>query len=262
MFEDQEGNECRVVVRNTFVDVDTNLQAVKESRLRSSTEPCPWRHGDDDFEGLSDAETESQCGQLSSASSSNEDASSVAGSSAVEEEPMSASSSIADAGSSSAEEKSPDTFAAFDMASAQQENERLAKQNAALLQLLQKQSAEKYFQQAQLQAAGLYGFCSFGSMADAACGSMRLPSEMGPRTSLSSAAKPWSTKADAATREGLENVRTTVMLRNLPNNYTRAMLIDMLETEGFGDTYDFLYLPMDFRSKAALGYAFVNLLDP
>merc|ERR1712113_672367 len=50
------------------------------------------------------------------------------------------------------------------------------------------------------------------------------------------------TKADAETREGSEDSRTTVMLRNLPNNYTRAMLIELLEAEGFGDTYDFLYL--------------------
>merc|ERR1719189_481673 len=54
-------------------------------------------------------------------------------------------------------------------------------------------------------------------------------------------------KADVETREGSENARTTVMLRNLPDNYTRDMLIDFLETNGFGDAYDFLYLPIDFR---------------
>mmetsp|Transcript_111527 Transcript_111527/g.279290 ORF Transcript_111527/g.279290 Transcript_111527/m.279290 type:complete len:407 (+) Transcript_111527:64-1284(+) len=56
--------------------------------------------------------------------------------------------------------------------------------------------------------------------------------------------------------------RTTVMLRNLPNNYTRAMLLDLIDSEGFAGKYDFLYLPIDFRTHAALGYAFINLVTP
>lgn len=54
---------------------------------------------------------------------------------------------------------------------------------------------------------------------------------------------------------------TTVMLRNLPNNYTRAMLLRMLDNEGFSGMYNFLYLPIDFKTQACLGYAFVNLVD-
>jgi hypothetical protein len=55
---------------------------------------------------------------------------------------------------------------------------------------------------------------------------------------------------------------TTIMLRNLPNNYSRAMLLKLIDAEGFGSQYDFIYLPMDFKSHASLGYAFVNLVDP
>merc|ERR1712176_902633 len=55
--------------------------------------------------------------------------------------------------------------------------------------------------------------------------------------------------------------RTTVMLRNIPNNYCRQMLITMLDSHGFAGRYDFLYLPIDFRRKANLGYAFINLVD-
>lgn len=55
---------------------------------------------------------------------------------------------------------------------------------------------------------------------------------------------------------------TTLMLRNLPNNYTRAMLLSTLDREGFHGQYDFLYMPFDFTSCAGLGYAFVNLVDP
>ena len=55
---------------------------------------------------------------------------------------------------------------------------------------------------------------------------------------------------------------TTVMLRNLPNNYNRAMILAMLDKEGFEGKYNFLYLPIDFRTRACMGYAFVNLVDP
>lgn len=48
------------------------------------------------------------------------------------------------------------------------------------------------------------------------------------------------------------------MLRNLPNNYTREMLLKLIDSAGFAGTYDFLYLPTDFTSLAGLGYAFVN----
>lgn len=56
--------------------------------------------------------------------------------------------------------------------------------------------------------------------------------------------------------------RTTVMLRNLPNNYTRDMLLELIDSMGFRGQYDFLYLPIDFQTHACLGYAFVNLVDP
>lgn len=59
-----------------------------------------------------------------------------------------------------------------------------------------------------------------------------------------------------------EAERTTVMWRNLPNNYSRAMLIALLDGEGFSGMYDFLYLPIDFKSRACLGYAFINLVSP
>jgi hypothetical protein len=55
---------------------------------------------------------------------------------------------------------------------------------------------------------------------------------------------------------------TTVMLRNLPNMYTREMLVDLLNSEGFERKYTFLYLPIDFKSHAGLGYAFVDMDTP
>lgn len=70
-----------------------------------------------------------------------------------------------------------------------------------------------------------------------------------------------STNGRTACRS-LEDMRTTVMLRNLPNNYTREMLLSLIDSEGFAGEYDFIYLPIDFNSQAGLGYGFVNLVTP
>lgn len=59
----------------------------------------------------------------------------------------------------------------------------------------------------------------------------------------------------------LESERTTIMLRNLPNDYTRAMVLELLDENGFACCYNFLYVPMDYTRKVGLGYAFVNLTE-
>mmetsp|Transcript_8439 Transcript_8439/g.21364 ORF Transcript_8439/g.21364 Transcript_8439/m.21364 type:complete len:616 (-) Transcript_8439:160-2007(-) len=54
---------------------------------------------------------------------------------------------------------------------------------------------------------------------------------------------------------------TTIMLRNIPNRYTRDMLIERLN-QGYEGQYDFVYLPIDFNSKCNVGYAFINFRQP
>jgi hypothetical protein len=55
---------------------------------------------------------------------------------------------------------------------------------------------------------------------------------------------------------------TTLMIRNIPNRYTRKMLMDELDSLGFTQGYDFIYLPMDKTTHWNVGYAFVNFSCP
>ncbi len=55
--------------------------------------------------------------------------------------------------------------------------------------------------------------------------------------------------------------RTTLMIKNIPNKYTQKMLLSTID-EYFSGTYDFFYLPIDFKNKCNVGYAFINLIKP
>jgi RNA recognition motif-containing protein len=59
----------------------------------------------------------------------------------------------------------------------------------------------------------------------------------------------------------LESQRTTVMLRDLPKGLTRDRLKEVLDEEGFCGHYNFIYLPLDFKTGAGHGFAFVNLVS-
>ncbi|KAL8468393.1 hypothetical protein ACS0TY_031562 [Phlomoides rotata] len=58
-----------------------------------------------------------------------------------------------------------------------------------------------------------------------------------------------------------EDTRTTLMIKNIPNKYTSNMLLDAINEHHMG-TFDFLYLPIDFKNKCNMGYAFINMLSP
>ncbi|KAF2854426.1 hypothetical protein T440DRAFT_275477 [Plenodomus tracheiphilus IPT5] len=56
------------------------------------------------------------------------------------------------------------------------------------------------------------------------------------------------------------DVRTTIMLRNIPNKLDWMSLKAILDNICFG-TYDFLYLRIDFKTGCNVGYAFINFSD-
>lgn len=62
--------------------------------------------------------------------------------------------------------------------------------------------------------------------------------------------------------------RTTLMIKNIPNKYTQEGLLKMLNQKNEGE-FDFFYLPIDFtvihtqsyyQNKCNVGYAFINFV--
>ena len=83
------------------------------------------------------------------------------------------------------------------------------------------------------------------------------PSDSAPRT----AKPPGQFAIDLVEIWTGRDVRTTVMIRNIPNKYSQQMLLEVIDKH-CKEAYDFLYLPIDFKNKCNLGYAFINFLNP
>lgn len=89
------------------------------------------------------------------------------------------------------------------------------------------------------------------------------PGAMGmyPTVSGKGAPRKNSKKDRTASEVASAAKATTAMLKNIPNRYTRPMLVERLN-DGFHAKFDFLYLPIDFSNKCNMGYAFINFRDP
>lgn len=80
-------------------------------------------------------------------------------------------------------------------------------------------------------------------------------------TGTSSGAKAEPEVRHNALEDTLPHERTTVMMRNIPNNATREQLIKLFNDEGYLGRYNLVYLPIDLKNKVGLGYAFINFVD-
>jgi len=64
-----------------------------------------------------------------------------------------------------------------------------------------------------------------------------------------------------ALEDTLPHERTTVMVRNIPNNCSREQLITFMNDEGFEGFYTLVYLPIDLKNRVGLGYAFIDFIS-
>merc|ERR1740121_1688927 len=105
-----------------------------------------------------------------------------------------------------------------------------------------------------------YKAAALEAQGDGAVGALQMPMGFDPAlmSQMAFAGVPASASSSGPVAEA---DRTTIMLRNLPNDYTRDMVLDLLDRNGFLRCYDFVYLPVDFKRKAGLGYAFVNMVS-
>jgi hypothetical protein len=74
-----------------------------------------------------------------------------------------------------------------------------------------------------------------------------------------------TTEAETRAAEIIARGSTTLMVRNLPNKLTPAMIVECINELGYEGKYDYLFVPIDTNAPGwanrNLGYCFLNLVS-
>jgi RNA recognition motif-containing protein len=111
---------------------------------------------------------------------------------------------------------------------------------------------------------GFYELCDTKLIGNAKNRSSSCPPLLAsPRTDLRRSNSTASTQiSEDVSFPMLEPETTTVMVRHIPTRFTSSSFLEVLSECGFSATFDFFYLPMDFRTGKNMGYAFLNFTIP
>lgn len=125
------------------------------------------------------------------------------------------------------------------------QNERLLMQNALLSQQAQVAMQSLAYQHALSPYPSVYPHCGV------------YPHHGSVSSSASTASG--DVVSDAGASE--ETSYTTLIIKKVPKAFTRDMLLNLLERNGFRAKYDFVYIPIDFEKCLGTGCAFINFVD-
>jgi len=90
------------------------------------------------------------------------------------------------------------------------------------------------------------------------------PVLLGARSRFTSVAKESNTDTNSSGDVEVENGsrvpvgQRAVMMRNIPLEYTREDVLELIDEHGFQGSYSFFYLPIVFESQLNHGYAFIH----
>merc|ERR1712151_925221 len=96
----------------------------------------------------------------------------------------------------------------------------------------------------------------FSSARTSSTSSMPSTSSMLSTSSITSVVS--SSVLDEATTIKCDDPRVTVMMKNIPIEYSREQLLEIMDAAGFQKYYNAVYVPADLKSEEVLGYAFIN----